>query len=499
MKILHKYITLVGEATVKRPEVLALLGKETSKLFLLYKALRECDIESPEQEDAIAIALYGKNANRSTGKYKTLKSKLYDRLRDVVFLFTDDHEKLKSGSTRGIFECQKSWAAVVILSAIQQHDLAVELSYETLLKAEKLKFAEGIVNNARTVSRICYMYYSSIGRYQQMARKADLLFEKYNAILLLENKGMHYYNLVTKNLVRSFAAQPEEGRLAIKYYQELMSEDTALTPHLRRIAGLIHVYGCQLMGDFKAAIAACDEHLNYFNANPKGVAPPMRHSFLNLKANYCLQMGDFEGAKTNLAVIESSINANDKPWFNFAISKLRYLIQVKQYDAAEKMIDEAQQHPLLKTLSTQVREELMVFETTIQFLAAIEKGETLEHFDIVKFHENVQGIGKDKEGIWMNIAFIQILYTLHLEEYQQKIAIILEGWENRIGRINSQKNPRIRIFYKMLLSLGNHDFKAKRSTEKNANNLQELGKTPVQSAEIVPYEAAWAIILSQLN
>jgi hypothetical protein len=257
----------------------------------------------------------------------------------------------------------------------------------------------------------------------------------------------------------------------------------------------MHVYGYQLGGEYSNAIRACDEHLERLKGNKGSVPPAMTNSFLNLKANLCLQIRETASANVTLEICEQTTPQNEPSWFNFAFTKLKYLIRTEQYEAAQILLNQMRDHAAYNKLSSIVREEHKVFEAIVHYFVD-NKNST---FRFQRLMNEIPELSKDQKGMVINIVLIQILFELRTKNYRDSIPLILDRWETQVKQIRSYENPRIPLFYRMLRSLSICDFKAHLAAGTNAARLKKMEQHVIQYSEIIDYEAAWKIILSRLN
>ena len=147
MQKLKQYVDLIIQFKVKKQEITALLGDNTTKLHRFFDGL--ADRRWKRDEDAIVRELYGAAFDTTHGAYRALKAELKKKLRNLLFLIDFHQPDVLNEIQEAHYDSLRTCAAIKILMGRAKIDAGMDLCQYLLENALKLDLTEAVVTASK--------------------------------------------------------------------------------------------------------------------------------------------------------------------------------------------------------------------------------------------------------------------------------------------------------------------------------------------------------------
>ncbi len=476
-----------------------LLLAPNSKLRQLY----DLAIEKPDiQEEDAARELYGTDAKKAGVNFQALKNRLKDRLTDGLFLF-DTRTGGLSNRQRAYAECNKKWAAAMILLAKNQKNLVIRQLESLLRTTQHFEFTEITVNILNTLRLHFGAVTGDLKKYEYYRG----LYKRYQSEWLMENEAEDLYAQLISGCINTRSTTDHMSVKAKEYFAQIspmLAQSSSFRLHLS--GRLIELQIHNSRNDYAAIVRLCEDAIQFFEAKPYESTLPLQVFYYQLLM-CCVQLGDFERGQEIIGRYEQLFEVASFNWFK--LQELAFLLAMHtgHYDEAWNVYERVYQQPRLAKQPASIREMWKIFEAYVYFLAYSGqfRFNAGERFKLPRFLNEVPVFSKDKRGMNIPVLIVQILFALRDRNHGQLLDRI-EAIEKYCTRyLRQDETYRSSCFIKMLLQIPAGHFHKEAVRRKGEKLLAQLQKRSLHVAgqmheiEIIPYEDLWEIALQQLN
>ncbi|HOY07635.1 MAG TPA: hypothetical protein PLO67_19635 [Saprospiraceae bacterium] len=436
----------------------------------------------------------------------TLKSRLKNRLCDMVFLLDFREEKNPDRQTAFV-ECTKKWSSAMILISKNIRSVGIKQLENLLRHTLDFEFTELSMNIIRTLQ----LYFSTSNIDTKKYEKLDALYQEMEETWFAERSAEKLYGDLMMHHVNTRSDKEASSTKALEHFQRIepdMQRFSSFKVHFfgRLIETLI--YDCR--NDYHAMEKVCVDAIRFFEGK-KYRSEMVQQAFYYNIITCCLYTRQFEKVESYARQIEAVLETNSFNWFRIQEILLITAMHTEKYDAAFDILMKVQANPYLQSQPPQIIEIWKIFEAYVWYLISVKKIDVPENelpatrFKISRFLNEVPLLSKDKGGMNISVLIIQFLFFIA----NKKVA----ECENRIDAMNkycsrylSDTNSlRSQYFIKMLLQVPQSDFKLKLIHGKTEKYYTLLLNTPWHAVnqhrevEVIPYENLWPIVLESLQ
>ena len=496
---LKDLVKTITRNKVKQIEVLGNPGEEGSLVEAFYDAVVKEKVQS--DEEAVAF-LYGKNESPKSQAYLRLKGRLERSLINTAF-FVDVNQPMFNERTKAYYNCYRDFAASYILLGRGATKAGIDVLEHLLEQTIKYEFVELTSEVASRLRR----EYSRVGSVAQHERFAKI-HREYEEKRRLEMLALeHFETLINYYIVRR-SPNEEIHLLATRFYDELQplaaQADTCQFYYHTAQIGIIKYLS---INNCASAREICIESLALLKSRPN-----TNRSVLVATSNQqiaCLtQLRIFDNNEADEAAAyclslteEGSFN-----WFRSLELYLHFCLFAGRYEDALGLFEKASKHPKFESLGGAVRDNWQLYGGYLHLLVVLGKLEAKKVEKIVgtfryaKLTNEIEVLGKDKQGMNIPLIFLPVLYNLAKGTFDTA-DISTESLEKYRKRyLDNDMNRRSAAFLNMLIAFAKKDFQSASAEKKIAKEKEILSKAKPQVAgqtfavEIIPYEDLWQMM-----
>ena len=442
---------------------------------------------------------------KDKNKQYTLKSKLKERLLDLLFLL-DFKEAAFTDRQQAFHECTKRMAASQMLMGRGLRQIGISELELLLRHTKRFEFTELALDALRTLR----LHYGLMEGDERKFEAAERELEVLSRVWDLERKAESYYTSVMVGYVHKKA----DKKATSQYAGQLLEE---LKPHLEEVRSfkfqlftrLLHLAILEGESDYQGISDLCFDALSFFEGKPykSGLSVQVFHYNLLLS---CLNLRSFDRAHEMVYRYGTLYQEGTFNWYK--IQELYFLIALhsRSYQKAYDIWLSVHTQPNLSVQPDVVTEMWMVFGAYVQLL--IKSGNiTLEfeedaeaRFRMGKFLNSMVVFSKDKRGMNIPVMVVHFLYRL-AEGKSDQLLDLAESMERYRKRyLDHPDTRRSNIFFQMLLTLPRAAWQRDTAIALTAGLAKELSRTTTEQAnhnnevEIIPYDNLWKIALDLL-
>lgn len=490
-------VNLLKRGKLSSGALRAIVFEPGSKMDQFFEALLQNEVKT----DAEAIVLlYG--SEKETAKYTSLKNKLKERIIDSVFLL-DFSEAGYSNRQQAYFECNKKWAAAMVLLSKNAKTAGIDMLEQLLRHTLHFEFTE------LTLS-ILYQLRLQYGTVMGDAKKYEHyrnLYSRYQATWMAENDAEELYTDLIGSYANSKSTKAELSAKAADYHGRIKHHLAANNSFRLHLCGrLLEVNIHSSVSAHAETARLCEEAIAFFDQKPYESNLPLQVFYYHLIV-CCIQLRDFERGKTIITKNQALYEAGSFNWFK--LQELFFLLSThtRNYHEAFEVCERVLKHPRLPHQPSQIQEMWKVYEAYVYYLIQVGKvqGRPGTKFKPGKFLNEIPVFSKDKRGMNIPILVAQILFLLFDKNYHQSVDRI-EAIDKYCGRYLKQNDTfRSNSFIKMLLQIPAGAFHREAVARKAQKHLEQLRSVPLEIAnqayeiEIIPYEDLWEMTLASLQ
>jgi hypothetical protein len=497
---MHELIELILQLNIGKlykSEVWSSIMEPGSQMEQLYEAIAS---ESVRSDEEAMLLLYG--STEETSRFQSLKNRFKERIIDIVFLL-DFRETAYTDRQKAYFECNKKWAAAMVLLSKNIKITSIDLLERLLKHSTYFEFSEITLN-------ILYSLRLHYGTIEGDSKKYDLYRDQYSVyqkVWMMENEAEELYTHFVSHFVSARAQQDELVATAAEYYQRIkpsMERCDSFRLHLCGRLMELMVYSSQ--NDYENSARVCLDAIEFFDSKPYNSSLPMQAFYYQLVVCY-VQLKQFEEGELVVNKYHHIYEDGSYNWFK--LQELFFLLSMHtgHYQRAFSTYDKVVQHPRLSAQPDPIQETWNIFSAFAHYLIRIGEVESEgdSSFRVNKFLNTIPKFSKDKRGMNIPILIAQILFMFAEGKYGQSIDRI-EAIQKYCSRYLKRNDTfRSNCFIKMLMQLPDAGFHREAAVRKAEKYLTQLESMPMEisnqahGVEIIPYEELWQLVLGQLK
>ncbi len=462
-------------------------------------------------DEEAAKVLY--NAGRSDQRYRTLKSRTYERLLHSI-LFLQVKQPEHSEYLSYYYKCTRNLICAQTLMRFASRTAGFEVAEKTLTIAEKYQFTDICL----TLCKLLCETSAITG----MRKKFDLYQSKMNLyfeILQAEYKSDALLDLhVLECNVYSRTIQYLQS-LAETTWDEVVELKKKFNSHnliLNEFRMRITVY--EGRDDIEGLLETCNEAIKYLEANPH-LSQPARLGEFRLRKMMILLMTQRVAEAYSIAdYVASSFRSGGNNWYLAQYFATIASLRVGEYALAESYINKATTHRMY-ILQDESRKEtftiLSAYMLIAEQLGLREKGiDQLEinsnykskfrHFRLSTYLNSVPEESKKKKITNVVILISHVCFLLLNEDFDaaERRIDYLRVYISRYLR--EQAFNRVRLFLRLLQTFPKHSFDPARIRKANTQLFQQLQDTaedtsPAMLCEYIQFETLYHGLLGHLE
>ncbi|MEZ4932378.1 MAG: hypothetical protein R2788_09705 [Saprospiraceae bacterium] len=469
-------ITNIGRISMYRPT--------SGNLLDMYELLDEVD----DREKAVDLWLKeGKTRESFRWAYKSLK----DKLLDGIFLNSfNDFETAKKIR----IECWKRLAQVKTLLVADQRKAAIEVASQALKLAEKC----GFLDIAVAISKELYYHYGTIDldirKYRRYRKKVRIFREELRKEEDLYNLYVEFSFLDLKKRDTSHLEKE------IMKYKSIDSDWYKFNLFKYSLLATVFIK----KGEHTNVIRYCNDAITYFR-NSDSILPysTLWHFYRQLTP-YLINKKLFAQAESKLNESILLPATGSQNWHVNLLQKAYLGFQSNKPMMSYQTWKLAQQYPINLPVINECWQIVYAYLVLFEKLGRIQI-QLPEKFRLARFLNSVPLCDQDKEEANVAIIIITLLHHLldgNFDEYLKKAETLPSYWQ---AHLRGPAHERKKFFLKLLEKVYHHHFRRYRMetlVKKDLKNFKE-SKPEISldavSAELVPYEALWDIVLNHLK
>ena len=501
MKRIQELVQACPPGTLRR--ALRREGKEgtASLTYQLYRRLRERKLD----EDAIAVKLYGAEANRSHGSYRALKTRLSHLL--VEAILEEDVARPSYQTYEDAYEHGYRQLEVArILMSKRLYASAREVASQTFRRVQDFEILP--LNTGLT--DVLSSLHLGVAYNEKLFSKYHELYVRYSRASFDLTNITDHYRQVRNYIYANRLAPAEIGRIAAEFVEQdrpLMERNDGV-PAIQTMFTQTEITGLTLRGEYKAAIESANRGIVAIE-RCKGHSVRSLTMLALSRIACTIKLRDFEAGVQQIEAARKRTpqgSINDLKISELAI-KLGLL--TGEYVYAYEALAEVQSRGLKRLLTVAHQEFWSIIEAYIHLLILAgalkvdDQSRPLQRFRLNKFLNNVPGNVRNKRGANIQVLVLQtvLLILQHkLDEAMDRVDA-LSVYCNRYLR--DDENLRNNGIFKLLLILINANFDttvAERKAQKTLAAMRGAAERgQLNDLELVPYEVVWRILLDYLQ
>lgn len=453
-------------------------------------------------EEAIVRRLYGKGAEVSDGRYRTLKSRLKKIMFDSLL-----NEEVMSGNYATYDDAYIMGYRQLNLARILSIQRAYHAAAEVASNAFKnVRHYEIIPLNEGLTDVISSMYLGIL-RNPRLFKKYHELHQYYARAQYDMAVATGKYRVLRGEIYAHQKSSQRIGEIALKFTEETkhLLDKYPTVPPLQAMIRITEIMGLKYSGRYLEAIQAARVAEDAL-AKCSGISSMVSSNIALLQVECALNLRDFEVGykqveKTRSLVPPGTIN-------DLKLSEYAVLLGLHtgNYDYAYQKIVTLDRVTLSNLPTEQVKEFWLILEAYIRFLIIAgridvsEADQRLRNFRLGKFMNEVSSYAANKYGMNIQILVLQAMFFIVRGEFEKFMdrTDALDRYCNRYLKDND--NLRHNCFFRLLIEVvkGNFNLHARRRKimviydRMTSEEAVEISRKT--NSEILPYEVLWAIL-----
>jgi hypothetical protein len=459
------------------------------KLFGMIHSMHHNEVAT--DEEAMKI-VYG-TVLADTVKYRVLKSRIKDRLIELMFL-TDSSKALKNPFERAFFNLQRNILAAQMLILKDKRATAVSLLKNGLQTA--LYF-----NHTFSALSICKMlcynaaYHGKpkeLAKYENIYLRQLSIFQKETAIENLYNSSTAAivksagYNQKTRRLLRSnfkkaaavcnsthasYAMMLYYHRIAVRYYHSRDAFD-------------------KVIKTARQFTAYMQQHRQFFQTSRAG-------EFALYEMESHIRLSRFEKGKACAQQCLRYFNAFTTPWLQFHEYYFLLAMRTANINEALRIHHTVTGSSRFGRLPRVQKERWRMHEAFLNF--SLPDDLPKKNFNLFRFLNEVPLLNNDKPGYNFTILLAKIILLVNTGNYSRLIDIKTPFRDYLRRYISRKRNPRHYYFGRIMQQLFQNNFNFKKKDRIIMVYLKKLKgakatSLPLEETEVIPYLVLWQML-----
>ena len=486
---------LIEEKNSNKAPIKELLFEKDS----LYEKLFDLIAKGKISTDGEAIEeIYGSLNVKS--KYYKLKSRLYDKLLDALFLLIQTPASSPRSYSEAYPLVYKQHSAIKILVGNFCRRSAIRLSEKLIKKSIKFGFTDLTLDLARTLR----IHYSSIDVNEKKSKLYDEVISNNIKILTREIEAEKYYCELSKHFTNSFENDQKQLKKAERYSQVLLRRINGNSSYREALFSFyVIIMSKELIGATDEVIALSKKALDFFH--PAFLSKSVKFGFQLKIIESRIKKTDYDLALKEINGLYSVTPINSINWFELHYLKFTLYNHLGEYALSRKVYVLAISSEYFPSMPEYVKEKWKINEAIINYLISLGKVPGEAKFKLNKFINSIPIYSKDKKGANICVLILQILFFLKRRDYGG-IIDRSEALRMYSGRYLKDKDAvRSKYFLRMLLLLPAVNFEKDRAAHRAKKYVEKLEKTPLPNTpqslelEFIPYLTLWQFVLESLD
>ncbi|MBL7781163.1 MAG: hypothetical protein JNM22_08090 [Saprospiraceae bacterium] len=500
MNELKELVDFIEKTKFRSNSLLDAVIQPHSQMGKIYRSIATSQVKTDEEILAAFPDILGESA------LMTLKSRLKNRLCEMVFLLDFREEKNPDRQTAFI-DCTTKWSSAMILISKNIRSVGIKQIENLLRHTQDFEFTELSMNIVRTLQ----LYYGTSNIDAKKYEKLDETYHELEATWHAERKAEKLYSDLMMQHVNVRSDKESSAEKAREYFQSIepdMKRFPAFKVQFfgRMIEALM--YDCR--NDYTGMEKVCSEAMEFF-AGKKYRSEMVQQAFCYNLITCCLYSRQFEKLEAYATHMLVLLEPNSFNWFRIQEILLIATLHTEQYDEALEILQTVQNNPHLAAQPPQINELWKIFEAYLWYLVSIQKVNISEaekqqnKFRISRFVNDVPLLSKDKGGMNVSVLIIQFLFFVaqrKADECESRIDAMNKYCTRYLSDSNSLRSQ---YFFKMLIQIPQSDFNLKQIRLKTEKYYTQLLNTPWhvvnqhREVEVIPYENLWLLVLESLQ
>lgn len=493
-------------------ELVEFIEKTKFKSNSLLEAVIQPDSQMGKIYHAIALGLVHTDEEilahfpeiSSEACLNTLKSRLKNRLCDMVFLLDFREEKIPDRQTAFV-ECTKKWSSAMILISKNIRSVGIKQLENLLKHTLEFEFTELSMNIIRTLQ----LYFSTSKVDSKKYEKLESMYQEMEETWFAERTTEKLYSDLVMHHVNIRSDKDASSEKAEQHFKQI-------EPFLRKYDSFkIHFFGRLIetliydgRNNYFMMERVCLDAIAFFEKK-KYQSEMVQQAFHYNLITCCLYTRQFDKVELYVGQIEPLLKENAFNWFRIQELHLITALQTENYDLAFHTLLKVQANQYLASQPPQIIEIWKIFEAYIYYLIHVGKIDVSDkspiRFKINRFLNEVPLLSKDKGGMNVSVLIIQFLFFIakrKAEECENRVDSLHKYCARYLSTSNSLRSQ---YFIKMLLQIPQSDFRMKQVLLKTEKYYQLLINTPWHAVnqhrevEVIPYENLWHIVLDSIQ
>jgi len=450
-------------------------------------------------DDDIALDLYG--ANKSDQRYRTLKSRLSDRLLHAL-LFLQIKQPEHSEYLTYYYKCTRNLICSQTLMRFASRKAGTQLAERTLTTARKYQFTDVSLSLASllresagiSMQKRNFIYYNSL-----LKKLVDLLAAEYRCDELYDSLNMDL--VYSRKKKSAFLKQTADYKLEIFNLMQAFQSHALILGYHR-----ISLFEADVIGDFEQSILRCDLALKYLHANPHLSQKARIGEFSLTQMLCCLFLRRYRDALSmSENCIASFIEAGHN-WYLAVDVSFASALLCGEYSQAEAFIHLATSHKRFPQQNEITKERWFLYNAYLNLAEMLELKEKSDEkrkiaFRLSTFLNSVPEFAKEKKIYNVHILILHAAFLIAEGNYDlaEKRIEYLRVYTTRY--LKEKDFNRTRAFLRLLSSFPRLGFNAQLMRRDNTKALAELHATandpmPAETNEFIPYDVIYEALLN---
>ncbi len=451
-------------------------------------------------DDEAASQLYG--GNRTDQRYRTLKSRVYDRLL-AALLNLQVKQPEHSLYLTMYYKCSRNTVAAQTLMRFASRKSGVQLAERTLSIADKFHFTDLQI-------ALCYSLRTSMAllrnnrTYNQYDSKLSQLLDIQRAEL--ESDYLLDQTLLITSKQVSTRNEPFDYKAAIDRIENLRNTYSTNTLNLNyfRLKSTYH----ESNFEYHDLILVCDEALSYFSENEHLSLPARVGEFSLMKAIACSAMRQFDTAVDMSRICMNSFNKGGNNWYLAVDIGYTAAMNAKAFESALFFHNEALNDSRYQALPLVMQERWTTYSAYLHLAKELnlikdddDDRVQNKNFRLITYLNSVPEFSKEKKYSNYLVIVSHICFLLVKRKFDdaERRSEYLRTYSLRY--LKEPQFERARVFIKILQYLSRSFDEAKADGKYLESMMSDLEQTKDmrhgnEVNEIIPYEV---IVDSLLN
>lgn len=494
MKEVNKLVDIVTSRLRKNYDILDLSGEmeDPSKEQQLYNGVLSGIYKTDEEA---ATGMY--ESDIYDQRFRMLKSRLRHKLYDLLFHveFNDSRYKI---ATQHLLECKEYLYKANILFTTGEYSMAEKQVNKAFAIAEEAEFTRVLVDGYDLL-RIMHANNCKPTDFEEAIEKLESLrklsnIEEYANDLFFKN------SMLLKKSVHSRNISVQTTNDNVMILENLWKETGSVNIYEKYYR--LKMWYFELVGDYKKLIAfslLAEKDIENGKINPTRF--DVRYNVF-IRTYAYLNVEDFKAGFESAEEGKKIIESTTRNWFAHMENYFLLAMHSKDYDRAEKIMNEVYDNSSLKKVSQSASERWRLFKAYLNF--AVPEKQIIKRLTFNDFYISMTYYNKDKKGYNISLIILEFLHMLGKNKFDVALNK-LDNLEKYYYRYLNEpgKNPREKQFFKLIKVLVNSGFDTKVAAEtglKYVENLTTKAKhEPYTDPEIIPYEHLWDLMLDTVE